>query len=451
MPYYLSTFPFKANRSGNGLLRVLGALLSLTSMILAAVSIFFHQSTLGLMISVVVALFGLRVFILWLGTGAPSVTLASRPIDPTPPPVYPTSTFNPEQKPALHTRPLTPIGPNLSLPTRPGVSSVSTIQGLRRSSASSMSSAPITAYPSQPVNAAQSSYTPPMFEERRAQALAPQAPYIPPIFEVDPPVGNVQCFILPKEGAPLVECQDSYALHAEHRRYAVADGVAGSFVPGPWARIIAKSFVERNGTFLNKEDFQAWLVECSQQWHKWLANRWLPTMHAMSKRSRDSYSDWSNDIRPGAQTTLIGCSLLSQREQQGTVTAVSVFAIGDGQFFLFRPNTGWNLVEMFPYSDTDKFGSRPDTLVTVLRTDLLERAWAQRKTKLCKVSPGDIIVLASGTLAKWLLTQVQQHTDRWRPLLSGISTAEFEQYIRTELHNDRIEDDDLTMLIIPIQ
>src|SRR3989440_5018439 len=328
MPYYLSTFPFKANRSGNGLLRVLGALLSLTSMILAAVSIFFYQSALGLMISVVVALFGLRVFILWLGTGAPFVTLASPP-----PPVYPTSTLNPEQKPGLHPRPLTPIGPNLSLPTRPGVSSVPTIHGLRRSSASYMSSAPITAYPSQPVYAAQSSYTqvqqPPMFEERRVQGPAPPAPYIPPIFEVDPPVGNVECFILPKEGAPLVECQDSYALHAERRCYAVTDGVAGSFVPGPWARIIAQSFVERNGTFLNKEDFKDWLVECSQQWHRWLANRWLPTMHAMSKRSRDSYSDWSNDIRPGAQTTLIGCSLLSQREQQGTATAVSVFAIGD--------------------------------------------------------------------------------------------------------------------------
>ena len=174
-------------------------------------------------------------------------------------------------------------------------------------------------------------------------------------------------------------------------------------------------------------------------------------MHAMSKRNGDSYSDWSNDIRPGAQTTLIGCSLLSQREQQGAATAVSVFAIGDGQFFLFRPNTSWTLVEMFPYSDTGEFGSRPDTLVTVLRTDLLERAWAQRKTKLCKVSPGDIIVLASNTLAKWLITQVQQHTDWWKPLLSGITPAEFEQYIRTEFHNHRIEDDDLTMLIIPIQ
>ena len=176
-------------------------------------------------------------------------------------------------------------------------------------------------------------------------------------------------------------------------------------------------------------------------------------MHAMYKRSRDSYSDWSNDIRPGAQTTLIGCSLLSQRERQDAATAVSVFAIGDSEFFLFRPNTsaGWDLVEMFPYSDPDEFGSRPDTLVTALRTDLLEQAWTQRKTKLCKVSSGDIIVLASHTLAKWLLTQVQQHSDRWRPLLSGISTAEFEQYIRTELHNDCIEDDDLTMLIIPIQ
>ena len=375
MPYYPS-FPFKANRSGNELLRVLGALLSLTSMIVAAVSIFFHQSTLGLVISVVIALFGLRVFMLWLGARAPSVTLAS-----TPPPVYPTSTFNPEQKPALHTRPLTSIGPNLSLPNRVGASSAPTVHGLHRSPASYMSHSPmtpITAYTSQPSHAARSSFAqahqPPMFEERRPQAPAPPVPYIPPIFELDPPVGNVQCFILPKEGAPLVECQDRYSLHAEHRCYAVANGVAGSFVPGTWARIIAKSFVERNGTFLNKEDFQAWLVECSQQWHRWLANRWLPTVHAMSKRNGDSYSDWSNDIRPGAQTTLIGCSLLSQREQQGAATAVSVFAIGDGQFFLFRPNTSWNLVEMFPYSDTGEFSSRPDTLVTVLRTDLLERA-----------------------------------------------------------------------------
>src|SRR5438105_623662 len=154
MPYYPSTFPSKANRSGNGPLRVLGALLSLTSMILAALGIFFHQSTLGLMISVIVALFGLRVFMLWLGARVPPVTLASSPTASTRPPVYPTSTFNQEQEPAQQTRPLAPIGAGLSLPTRAGLAP--TIHGLRGSLASYKSytqtapTAPITAYPSQP-------------------------------------------------------------------------------------------------------------------------------------------------------------------------------------------------------------------------------------------------------------------------------------------------------------
>src|SRR2546423_2230914 len=167
MPYYPSSFPFKANRSGNGLLRVLGALLSLSSMIFAAVNIFFHQSTLGLMISVIVALFGLRVFMLWLGARVPPVTLASTPTASTRPPVYPTSTFT---EPALHTRPLAPIGAGLSLPTRAGASPDPTIHELRWSLASYKSytqtaptapmapAAPITAYPSQPAYAAQSSY-----------------------------------------------------------------------------------------------------------------------------------------------------------------------------------------------------------------------------------------------------------------------------------------------------
>jgi len=87
----------------------------------------------------------------------------------------------------------------------------------------------------------------------------------------------------------------------------------------------------------------------------------------------------------------------------------------------------------------------------VQRADLLERAWIQRRTKRFNVFTGDIIVLASDTLAKWLLTQVQQQTDRWMPLLTGIASAEFEQRIRQEFHQGRIEDDDLTMLVIPVQ
>jgi len=75
--------------------------------------------------------------------------------------------------------------------------------------------------------------------------------------------------------------------------------------------------------------------------------------NALRERSGDRHGNWSDDIRQGAQTTLIGCSLLSYAEQQNTSNVVSVFAIGDGEFFLFSPNTkdGWDLVETFPYTD----------------------------------------------------------------------------------------------------
>jgi hypothetical protein len=104
----------------------------------------------------------------------------------------------------------------------------------------------------------------------------------------------------------------------------------------------------------------------------------------------------------------------------------------------------------FPFSDPGEFGSRPDTLVTVTRTDLLDRAWMQRKMATVKALPGDLLVLATDTLAKWLLTQVQQNTDKWAPLLTNTSSDVFEQYIRQEFKSGQIEDDDLTLLIIPI-
>ncbi|HCI79961.1 MAG TPA: hypothetical protein DHW02_09730, partial [Ktedonobacter sp.] len=75
------------------------------------------------------------------------------------------------------------------------------------------------------------------------------------IFQLDTSVG-VRCLMLPKEGEPLVECQDRYALDDSQRCYALADGVSNSFVPGPWARIVTKRFVECGGQLDNDAFFR---------------------------------------------------------------------------------------------------------------------------------------------------------------------------------------------------
>jgi len=447
MSYHPSS-PSKANTAGNGLLRVLGALLSLTSIILAILGAVFQHSALSLIFSVFIVLFALRVFVLWLSSNRipprQTTTVAQQVM-------YPTAQYYAGNQSATQ-------GYNQHIPP------VYNDGNFGAHYPSAVSYPPVSPYPLHPSQLAyalqSSAYTQPsptaVYEQSQAQNNPSNVSYIPieqdALFMLDMPTANERCFMLAKEGRPLVECQDSYAMHSAHRCYAVADGVAGSFVPGPWARIIAKGFVERSGKFANKEDFQAWLVDCSQQWQSWIENRWVPTMHAQRERNGDWQGNWRDDLQQGAQTTLIGCSLVSNTEQHDLPTSATIFAIGNSEFFLFSPNHsgGYEIAETFPFSDPNEFSTGPDTLVTVQRTDLLERAWVRRKTTYINVFSGDIIVLATDALAKWLLMRVYQNSNKWLPLLSSNSAAEFEQRVREELHNGLLEDDDLTMMVIPI-
>lgn len=452
------------------MLRVLGALLSLLSILFAMLGVVFHQSVLSIVFSVLVALFAVRVFILWMGanrtSAQPSSATSNSSTHSTPLP------YQQEQRVMTPTDLLTPMQPAQITYSVPPPMAQGYGQPMQSSplynamnnadatySSSTHSHAPFASYPAQPAYALHGSYvqaSPPVYEETPAERMQANVPYVPieqdPLFTLDQPFGQERCFMLAKDGEPLIECQDRYALNAANHCYAVADGVAGSFVPGPWARIVAQGFVERGGKFAGKEDFQAWLADCSQQWQQWIEHRWIPTMNALRTRNGDWPGDWSNDLRQGAQTTLIGCSLVSNTEHLDSLTSATIFAVGDGEFFLFSPNPsgGYDIAETFPFSDLEEFGVRPDTLVTVQRTDLLERAWAQRKTMHINVFSGDLIVLATDSLAKWLLAQVYQKSNKWLPLITCNSLQEFEQCVRAELHNGQIEDDDLTMLVIPI-
>ncbi len=248
-----------------------------------------------------------------------------------------------------------------------------------------------------PMYAPQPAFTPasayaqssaPTIAEHYPQPFRPSQPYVPiaedEMFAFDQPGADECCFILPKEGEPLVECQDRYALNSLSRCYAVADGVAGSFVPGPWARTVAQGFVGRNGEFASKNDFQHWLADCSDRWQCWMEDRWVPTMNALREHNGDQPGDWNNDIRQGAQTTLIGCSLYRSPDINDVSTMVRIFVIGDSEFFRFSPsaNGSWKLVDTFPFNDPAEFNARPDTLVSLPRADLLERTWQSRKTQL---------------------------------------------------------------------
>lgn len=458
MSYHPSAIPPGRSTTGKSPLRLVGAFLALAALLLGMFALFFHAGVAGLIMPALICLFSLRVLFLWLGankaknavqasdTSQPVASWAANGTQRTSNGSYASS--EPQQADMLY----------------PQYQQNAHNQQYQQSlpppqyAPAAMTASPM--YVPQPAFTPASAYMQspaPSIMNEYAQPPRPLQPYVPiaedEMFALDQPGADECCFILAKEGEPLVECQDRYAINSMSRCYAVADGVAGSFVPGPWARTVAQSFVGRNGEFASKDDFQRWLKDCSNRWQNWMEERWVPTMNALRERNGDSPGDWSNDMRQGAQTTLIGCALYRSPDINDVSTMVRIFAIGDSEFLRFSPDTNgnWKLVETFPFTEPAEFNARPDTLVSLPRADLLERTWQRRKTTLMHAYPGDRLVLASDTLAKWLLGQVQQgNAGRWMPLITCGDAGEFEQRIRREFYADHVDDDDVTMLMIPI-
>jgi hypothetical protein len=409
--------------------RVIGLLLSLASIALALPALYFSlQNIAFLILSLLILIFGVRMFAIWL-----SARPQAQPTSGWQPPVsqYRNATGNSG----------TPQPSQIS--ARPTPLTASQLEYSRFD----------TFVPGNPYETTLAYKLP-----GGMPPLAEQ-PYIPieqdEFFALDQPLTNERCFLLPKEGDPLVECQDRYALATSngYRCYAVADGVAGSFVPGPWARVVAKSFVERTAIFGGKDEFQRWLLDCSWQWQTWIQQRWVTTINAIRQQNGDGARDWSQEIGQGAQTTLIAC-ILNPPQQTGNYafTPVTVFAIGDSICFHFSPDQqkGWSLQNVFPYGQSEDFNAHPVTLMTAVQPELADRAWTRHKATTFSVRSGDLIVLATDTLAKWILTQIEQQTNRWQSLLSLITFDDFEHFIRSEFHRNQVEDDDVTMLVIPI-
>ena len=409
-------------------LRAPGLLFSLGCMVMGLLAIIFSLHSILLLLAIIIFLFGARLFALWLQDR------------PAPSPANPISGKLSPSAPYRQNGGLAPSrrsGPVASYASSERGATVVPHVGLHHQEYDNAT----TRQDVQPVI----TRTGPLPDEPLEQDA---------LFALDQPALNERCFLLPKEGEPLIECQDCYALAYAHgyRSYAVTDGVASSFVPRPWARIIARAFVEQALVFAAKDEFQHWLAACSREWHMWIEQRWVPTINALRQRNGDRPHDWSQEIRRGAQTTLLGCVLSPPQFVEGQpCTIVSVFAIGDSELFHFVPGgDGRAIQHTFPYQKSADFDAYPATLLSVARPDLIERAWKSHQTATISASPGDLLVLATDTLAKWLLAQIEQGTDRWQDLLATMTPEDFEDYIRREFQRDHVEDDDVTMLLIPL-
>ncbi len=257
---------------------------------------------------------------------------------------------------------------------------------------------------------------------------------------------TLRFFVVPREGDRPERSADKLAYNEIGGRYALADGVGTSFLPGRWAEIVTKYFVERENDFESQEDAIQWQRYCSEQWHMWVKQTWLPQAIAASGQQ-----DWSRDIARGAATTFVGCSFSPAELASSGATTIHVIAVGDTEFFLLYPTaneiTPWECRDYYKLN-LEEFGHMVENLATPDRRVERDHKWMNNH--YFHATKGECIVLATDALAQWILQQTHDGKDPWIKLLSISTDEEFKQFVRNARNTSEMEVDDTTLMIIPL-
>jgi hypothetical protein len=257
------------------------------------------------------------------------------------------------------------------------------------------------------------------------------------------------CYVVPREGTSLEHSQDKFAYNAEKCRYAVADGVGTSFLPGYWAKVVTEHFTSADWYFTEPQQITEWLMGCSHAWYDWVETSWVPLA-----RQNSGQSNWDREIEAGAAATFAGCSFSPQELAQQGKTTAQVVVVGDAEFFHLVRNPDLESVRFpwkckaFYHLKLEDFGHTTEALATPIERVKRDYKWVHRIK--VPIQMGDCLLLVTDALAKWILQSMHKSKDPWSDLLALYTQQDFEHFVRNNRAKGSLEIDDTTLMIIPL-
>ena len=239
-------------------------------------------------------------------------------------------------------------------------------------------------------------------------------------------------FITHKKAESLDDCQDALEVNKEHSRYAVADGATRSFFPKCWAELLVKHFCERSDLFLSGENWKEWLVPIQEEWYKRVEER--------VKARNQFYLTNSFNAREPAVATFIGLEI---DKAEGRWQAV---IIGDSCLF-HKSHSGFksHLIER-----SEDFTNHPEAFAS-----FPERNHYNPKFVDGEIQSGDMFILATDALAKWIVQH--EETDQVEEALNHLkrirTSEQFYSFVDLARDNEniRLVNDDVTLMLISIE
>ena len=233
-----------------------------------------------------------------------------------------------------------------------------------------------------------------------------------------------------KTGNTEVEYEDAYAMDSEKGTFAVADGATESSFSNIWAQALVSTFVENPPGFgTNDRDVMKEILQLARaQWYSkidWNSMPWFQKNKALL----------------GSYSTLLGLQIDIADERK----RFRCMTIGDSCMF----HVSGERMESFPFSDSGDMSNTPRLMWSgrgFANGQSKEVDIPGIEVKYGKLRSGDMIILATDAISKWMLSRKAERP--WEDLLEN--SVEFDSYVGNLISSGEVKNDDVTLVFITI-
>ena len=234
-------------------------------------------------------------------------------------------------------------------------------------------------------------------------------------------------------GSDKEKINQDYVDYSPNKRIvAIADGLTHSTFQDIWAKKLVNRFIEKPFVpDLNAQKLKDWLEDIQKEWISEIAQ----VKPAKDKETHEEIIEIAKD--KGAESTLLGMIIQKKKKKR---QKLQLFGIGDTNMFLVRNN---RIKEKFPVTSVKSFTNRTKALCSI-DNPLQEIP----ELKEVNAKKGDIVILATDALAKWILEYYNLGQRPWSKILKNKN--DIANFIDKLRYTNKIDDDDTTCIIIRI-
>lgn len=249
---------------------------------------------------------------------------------------------------------------------------------------------------------------------------------------------QVTSFFMQKLGNEPKEYEDSFCFNLENGRFGIADGASESCFSKLWADLLTRFFVISDFSLFSFESFtdditghllQPFIFTAQEEWNKRIDWENLP-WNVKEKAKR------------GAFATFIGVELKEEHSKEKDSYRWRAIAVGDCCLFHVSNE---QLIDIFPVQESTQFKSTPNMLPSKYSPYLLNKC--KVKVREGKVKLGEEIILATDSVAKWIIQQNEAGRYIWKDLIF-LGQIEMKSLFEKLIENTIMKNDDITILLL---